>query len=368
MKRPILKLITAIIVIAAIIMTLIFSAGYSDKKEALDNKAFTASALEIPLPDEDLIVHKIRIEEDGSLMLAGFKRNEEMSENIVFLWKTKDMGERWEKLYEKKFLSEKPGEIIIEAIPYFAGNGVIIKEVSFAAEEIFDSTAKLHYIEDLKNGDEKELFDSDTADSLSEITFISEEKVYAEDYREGATKKLNLKTESVETVHMEGMDMGLYAYFNERYAYVTHYILSDSKASEEGVENEYFNKPEEFYSKYSRGKKYDMVEEEVVEAPVFDKFAAHVLLKEDKIDYRYGVSFAASPKADREEYYMLYDEGLFRFDESGETLVYQDDQWKKTYGQLSILYVGEDDIYIGAFKEGGDDMKEKLIKIALQNC
>ncbi len=361
MKKPILKLA----VITAIIITLIFCAGCSDKKETSGNKTFTASASEIPLPDEDLIIHKIRVEDDGSLMLAGFKRNEEMSENIVFLWKTKDMGQGWEKLYEKAFFSEKPGEILVETDFSFAGQGALIQEITFTLEDLRSMSTKMHYIDNFEEGNERTVFKLGMVDNLCEITFISEEKVYADDHREGAIKKLNLKTETVETVHIEGMDVGLYSDFNERYAYVTHYIDGDSEVSEEEVGDEYFNSPEVFYSKYSRGKKYDMVEEKLVEAPVFDKFAALLLLKEDKTNYRYGISFAASPKTDREEYYMLYDEGLFRFDEDGESLVYRDDQWKKTYGQLSILYVGEDEIYVGAFKESGDDMKEKLIKITL---
>ena len=44
---------------------------------------------------------------------------------------------------------------------------------------------------------------------------------------------------------------------------------------------------------------------------------------------------------------------LFAFDENGESLLYKDNQWKKRYSELDILYIDDNDVYIQAFEKRG---------------
>lgn len=71
---------------------------------------------------------------------------------------------------------------------------------------------------------------------------------------------------------------------------------------------------------------------------------------------------AAAPEEDK--YYFLYDEGLFAFDEDGESLLYKDNQWKKRYSELDILYIDDNDVYIQAFEKKGD-YRNHLFKISI---
>ena len=68
--------------------------------------------------------------------------------------------------------------------------------------------------------------------------------------------------------------------------------------------------------------------------------------------------------SEEDKYYFLYDEGLFKFDENGESLLYKDDQWKKRYGELEILYIDDNDIYIQAFEKKGNS-RNHLFKISI---
>ena len=260
---------------------------------------------EISLPNEDVVVMQMKFDEKQRLLIAGFERNEDNSAVTASVWRTDDQGESWESLYEKTFHSEKPGETLVETEVYFTDDGLLMSEVTFTLENISDMSRKMYYVKNFETGDTEEILTSINVNSVSDIKFISEEAVYALDYRSRDFLKINILTEEAEKIELPQIKSIIYNFYNDTCVHFAYYI-----------------------------------EEE----------------------YEHSISLAAAPEEDK--YYFLYDEGLFAFDENGESLLYKDNQWKKRYSELDILYIDDNDVYIQAFEKKGD-YRNHLFKISI---
>lgn len=318
---------------------------------------------EISLPNEDVVVMQMKFDEKQRLLIAGFERNEDNSAVTASVWRTDDQGESWESLYEKTFHSEKPGETLVETEVYFTDDGLLMSEVTFTLENISDMSRKMYYVKNFETGDTEEILTSINVNSVSDIKFISEEAVYALDYRSRDFLKINILTEEAEKIELPQIKSIIYNFYNDTCVHFAYYIeeeyLNEQELQAENIDSD---DAKEIYENYTAGIRYDLQKEQVVNAPVMKDFGTYMFIKNDETDYEHSISLAAAPEEDK--YYFLYDEGLFAFDEDGESLLYKDNQWKKRYSELDILYIDDNDVYIQAFEKKGD-YRNHLFKISI---
>lgn len=318
---------------------------------------------EISLPNEDIVVMQMKFDENQRLLIAGFERNEDNSAVTTSVWRTDNHGESWESLYEKTFHSEKPGETLVDTEVYFTDDGLLMSEVTFTLENISDMSRKIYYVKSFETGDTEEILTSINVNSVSDIKFISEEAVYALDYRSRDFLKINILTEEVEKIELPQIKSIIYDFYNDTCVHFAYYIdeeyLNEQELQAENIDSD---DTKEIYENYTTGIRYDLQKEQIVNSPVMKDFGTYIFIKNDKTDYEHSISLAAA--AEEDKYYFLYDEGLFKFDENGESLLYKDEQWKKRYGELEILYIDDNDIYIQAFEKKGNS-RNHLFKISI---
>lgn len=300
---------------------------------------------EISLPNEDIVVMQMKFDENQRLLIVGFERNEDNSAVTASVWRTDNHGESWESLYEKAFHSEKPGETLVDTEVYFTDDGLLMSEVTFTLENISDMSRKMYYVKSFETGDTEEILTSINVNSVSDIKFISEEAVYALDYRSRDFLKINILTEEVEKIELPQIKSIIYDFYNDTCVHFAYYIdeeyLNEQELQAENIDSD---DTKEIYENYTAGIRYDLQKEQIVNSPVMKDFGTYMFIKNAETDYEHSISLAAASEEDK--YYFLYDEGLFKFDENGESLLYKDDQWKKRYGELEILYIDDNDIYI----------------------
>ncbi|MBS5334518.1 MAG: hypothetical protein UC708_04590 [Anaerovoracaceae bacterium] len=318
---------------------------------------------EISLPNEDIVVMQMKFDENQRLLIAGFERNEDNSAVTTSVWRTDNHGESWESLYEKTFHSEKPGETLVDTEVYFTDDGLLMSEVTFTLENISDMSRKIYYVKSFETGDTEEILTSINVNSVSDIKFISEEAVYALDYRSRDFLKINILTEEVEKIELPQIKSIIYDFYNDTCVHFAYYIdeeyLNEQELQAENIDSD---DTKEIYENYTTGIRYDLQKEQIVNSPVMKDFGTYIFIKNDETDYEHSISLAAA--AEEDKYYFLYDEGLFKFDENGESLLYKDEQWKKRYGELEILYIDNNDIYIQAFEKKGNS-RNHLFKISI---
>ena len=318
---------------------------------------------EISLPNEDIVVMQMKFDENQRLLIAGFERNEDNSAVTTSVWRTDNHGESWESLYEKTFHSEKPGETLVDTEVYFTDDGLLMSEVTFTLENISDMSRKIYYVKSFETGDTEEILTSINVNSVSDIKFISEEAVYALDYRSRDFLKINILTEEVEKIELPQIKSIIYDFYNDTCVHFAYYIdeeyLNEQELQAENIDSD---DTKEIYENYTTGIRYDLQKEQIVNSPVMKDFGTYIFIKNDETDYEHSISLAAA--AEEDKYYFLYDEGLIKFDENGESLLYKDEQWKKRYGELEILYIDNNDIYIQAFEKKGNS-RNHLFKISI---
>ena len=209
---------------------------------------------EISLPNEDVVVMQMKFDEKQRLLIAGFERNEDNSAVTASVWRTDDQGESWESLYEKTFHSEKPGETLVETEVYFTDDGLLMSEVTFTLENISDMSRKMYYVKNFETGDTEEILTSINVNSVSDIKFISEEAVYALDYRSRDFLKINILTEEAEKIELPQIKSIIYNFYNDTCVHFAYYIeeeyLNEQELQAENIDSD---DAKEIYENYHKG-------------------------------------------------------------------------------------------------------------------
>lgn len=338
--------VACIAIIFSILMIICLS-GCQNTETEMD---YEVQATEISLPDDHFIVGSMEHDDQGRMMLGGAYRTDDLSATEAAIWRQSDKDGGWKKIFSKTFYSEKPGEMFVESKVYFTEKGAIICEIFFPADNIFDMHQKLYYIKDLENGVAEQIFKDRDFLLLLPIHCFSENNVYAFNSFLSEVFKIDLTKGTIEKIIILDHEYPLYEICQDDYMYFFDFIPENrakQMLSDDDIENMFLNDPETFYETYVEGIKYDIINNKAVESEVAAKFGPYYFTLMDQSDYSYGISLGADAKKDI--IYFLYDKGLFKYDENGETLLYSDKRWQTDDIELNILSVDEGNIYIEEF-------------------
>ena len=77
------------------------------------------------MPCEDYIVD-VKADKE-KVMLSTMSVAEDFSTSTATIWESADEGAHWKKAFEEQFVSDEAGEIYINAVIYFVGQGGILQ-------------------------------------------------------------------------------------------------------------------------------------------------------------------------------------------------------------------------------------------------
>ena len=285
MKRKKLIFISVILILCLMTSCANINSTREDK-EAEDGQGG------IPLPCEDGFIVDVKADKE-KLMLSTISVAEDFSTSAATIWESADEGEHWKKVFEEQFVSDEAGEIYINAVIHFIGQGGILQVHQWPKDNAKAEYSKIYYLNDLENGSMEEVKSDCDMKNLGSTYFLNEDNLYGWDVMSGELLCLDLKKGTVQKTQFDDVDMLLDVVFHGPSAYIVY--LSKAYA-------------------YT-GMKYNVLEQRIEDAPVFE-----VMVKElGKKGYRMisGVRFYPCMKEDKEIYRYVCSDGVFEFDDSG---------------------------------------------------
>ena len=211
----------------------------------------------------------------------------------------------WKKAFEEQFVSDEAGEIYINAVIHFVGQGGILQICQWPKENAKAEYSKIYYANDLETGFMEEVKADCDMKNLGSTYFLSEDNLYGWDIMSSELLCLNLKKGTVQKTQFDDVDMLLDVVFDGPSAYIT-----------------YLSKEYVYI-----GMKYNVLEQRVEDAPVFEAMTKEF----GKGGYNMvtGVRFYPCVKEDKEIYRYVCPDGVFEFDDSGSKKISASVPWGK---------------------------------------
>ncbi|MDO4396287.1 MAG: hypothetical protein Q4C51_05840, partial [Clostridia bacterium] len=78
------------------------------------------------MPCKDDFIVDVKADK-GKIMLSTVSVAKDFSTSTATIWESTDEGEYWKKVFEKQFVSDEAGEIYINAVIHFVGQGGILQ-------------------------------------------------------------------------------------------------------------------------------------------------------------------------------------------------------------------------------------------------
>ena len=258
----------------------------------------------IPLPCEDGFIVDVKADKE-KLMLSTISVAEDFSTSAATIWESADEGEHWKKVFEEQFVSDEAGEIYINAVIHFIGQGGILQVHQWPKDNAKAEYSKIYYANDLENGSMEEVKADCDMKNLGSTYFLNEDNLYGWDVMSGELLCLDLKKGTVQKTQFDDVDMLLDVVFDGPSAYIVY--LSKAYA-------------------YT-GMKYNVLEQRIEDAPVFEAMVKEL----GKKGYRMisGVRFYPCMKEDKEIYRYVCSDGVFEFDDSGSKKISASVPWGK---------------------------------------
>lgn len=256
------------------------------------------------MPCEDDFIVDVKADK-GKIMLSTVNVAEDFSTSTATIWESADEGAHWKKVFEEQFISDEAGEIYINAVMHFVGQGGIFQIYQWPKDNTKAEYSKIYYLNDFENGLMEEVKSDCDMKNLGSTYFLSEDNLYGWDVMSGELLCLDLKKGTVQKTQFDDVDMLLDVVFHGPSAYITY--LSR--------ENVY------------RGMKYNVLEQRREDAPVFEAMVKEV--GKNVYSMITGVRFYPCMKEDKEIYRYVCPDGVFEFDDSGSKKISASVPWGK---------------------------------------
>ncbi len=353
MKKPILKLITAIIVI---IIAAAFTGCTGQKNNILEP---TNNLQEVQLPAEVTNINAIKTDENGNLIISNCEKKDDDSSATVMLWRQTDGG-KWEKLFEKEFASDEPQKIAKEADIDLIGNKGIITDYDFSRNDTFSYKFNLHVAENIDKNETIKKFNSLKGYLFGPFHGTDIDNVYSVDFVAFKLFNIDFTTKEIKPVDELSDVTEMCSYKN--LAYIIY--RQDYELTEEEIAN--LTPGSDFPERYARGVIYDMDSGSITESKVLDKLAVRFFEKWHKGGenvYNYQPIYYPAIGYDKEAYYLAHNDGVYRIDEEGEELICFDQSWNSKKNCLNLMTVAENgDIYLCVYLNNYEEVKLYRIK------
>ena len=258
----------------------------------------------ISLPCEDDFIVDVKADK-GKIMLSTVNVAEDFSNSTATIWESADEGEHWGKVYEKQFVSDKTGEIYINAELHFIGQGGILQIYQWPKDNTKADYSKIYYLSNLENGLKKEVKSDCDMKNLGSTYFLSNDNLYGWDFMSGELICLDLKKGTVKKTKFDDVDMLLNVAFDGSSAYIG-----------------YLSKKYVY-----TGMKYDVLEQRVENAPIFEAMTKE--FGKNGYNMINGVRFYPCIKDNKEIYRYVCSDGVFEFDASGSKKISTSVSWEK---------------------------------------
>lgn len=256
------------------------------------------------MPCEDEFIVDVKVDK-GKLMLSTMSVAEDFSTSTATIWESADEGAHWKKAFEKQFVSDEAGEIYINAVIHFVGQGGILQICQWPKENAKAEYSKIYYANDLENGSMEEVKSDCDMKNLGSTYFLCEDNLYGWDIMSSELLCLNLKKGTVQKTQFDDVDMLLDVVFDGPSAYIIY--LSKEYA-------------------YT-GMKYNVLEKRIEDAPVFEAMIKE--FEENGYSMIAGVRFHPCMKEGKEIYRYVCPDGVFEFDDSGSKKISASVSWNK---------------------------------------
>lgn len=314
-RRNVLGLL---IVALCILMTSCF-----DNKNQEGNVDENSSKDEISLPYEDAFVVDMMADENH-LLISTMDVADDFSNSTAKVWETKDEGETWKQLFEKKFDSDSPGEIYVNAEMHFVGQGGILQVLQWPKDNPKEDYCHTYYMESLDDQTTEEFSKSDELKNLIDPYYVDPGLIYGWDLMNWTLIKADITKGTVESKKLDDVEQILNVAFDDTFA---HIIYLSSK-------NEY------------AGFKYDLRNGKVIDAPLLDKMAKEI--GKEQYDMVAGVRFYPYLKEGRKAYRYICPKGIFEFDDSGKNEIGTTASWGTNENTQfnKVAAVGDGEVWV----------------------
>ncbi len=352
MKKPILKLLTAIIVIAAT-----FAGCTGNQQENILEP--TNNLEEVQLPAEVTTITSMKTDNSGKLVISNVEISDNENSATAMMWKQTDDG-KWEKIFEKEFISDNPEEILKSAHVDYIDDKGIITDYDFDRDDVFSYKFNLHMTEDMDKNEIKKVFDSLKGYLFVEFHGTDIDNVYGADSVAFKLFNIDFTTKEIKPIDELSDVTEMCSYKN--FGYVIY--RQDYELTEEEIAN--LTPDSDFPERYARGVIYDMDSGSITESKVLDKLAVRFFQKwnegGEKADNFQPIYYPAIGY-DKEAYYLAHNDGIYRIDEDGEELICYDKSWKNKQNCLNLMTVAENgDIYLCVCFNRNEEVKLYRIK------
>lgn len=292
------------LILISVILILCLMTSCSNINSTGEDKETEKSQGGILLPCEGDFIVDVKADQ-GKLMLSTISVAEDFSTSTAAIWESADEGVHWKKAFEEQFVSDEAGEIYINAVIHFVGQGGILQICQWPKENAKAEYSKIYYANDLETGSMEEVKSDCDMKNLGSTYFLSENNLYGWDIMSSELLCLNLKKGTVQKTQFDDVDMLLDVVFDGPFAYIT-----------------YLSKEYVYI-----GMKYNVLEQRVEDAPVFEAMTKEF----GKGGYNMitGVRFFPWMKEDKEIYRYVCPDGVFEFDDSGSRKISASVSWNK---------------------------------------
>ncbi len=292
------------LIFISVILILCLMTGCANINSTGEDKEAEDGQGGISLPCEDGFIVDVKADKE-KLMFSTISVAEDFSTSAATIWESADEGEHWKKVFEEQFVSDEAGEIYINAVIHFIGQGGILQVHQWPKDNAKAEYSKIYYLNDLENGSMEEVKSDRDMKNLGSTYFLNEDNLYGWDVMSGELLCLDLKKGTVQKTQFDDVDMLLDVVFDGPSAYIIY------------LSREYA---------YT-GMKYNVLEQRIEDAPVFEAMVKEL----GKKGYRMitGVRFYSCMKEDKEIYRYVCSDGVFEFDDSGSKKISASVPWGK---------------------------------------
>ena len=207
------------LILISVILILCLMTSCSNINSTGEDKEAEKSQGGISLPCEDEFIVDVKVDK-GKLMLSTMSVAEDFSTSTATIWESADEGAHWKKAFEKQFVSDEAGEIYINAVIHFVGQGGILQICQWPKENAKAEYSKIYYSNDLENGSMEEVKSDCDMKNLGSTYFLSENNLYGWDIMSSELLCLDLKKGTVQKTQFDDVDMLLDVVFHGPSAYI----------------------------------------------------------------------------------------------------------------------------------------------------
>lgn len=332
------KIVRFIVISVSVISIMTFSGCNTRENPELD---FDGKLQEIPLPTDANIISDLKVNDEGNVYIASMRYDEDKTGSIANIWRL-NKDKKWDRVFEKKFLSDNSKNS--EALISFIGDKAIISNYIFYPDDIISGSENFYRIDDIEGENATKVFEDVEEYSVSDFCGMRVDAVFGIDSRTAniinldfINGKMNVIEELSDVYSLESRNDSAYLIYKQKYE------LTDEEIAE-------LNPTSDYPSKYARGIIYNLNDGHITESSVLDRVAIRFFEKWHKggeNTYNFLPIFYPSSDSKAEAYYLAHNDGVYKIDDSGETLIYYDDSWDSEDVQLTQMVVTpSEDIYL----------------------